>query len=120
MKFMRAIGIGALVWVLIFIEWSVIMFSPFLKDLGTWQWAIHYFVLIFIGMFCAWIYYKSDDRINGFALGIIFLVVGVILDALITVPLFIKSYSNYFLSPLLWAGFMELIVIVGVYDLVRK
>jgi len=119
MRFGRAIVVGALAWILIFVEWSVIMFAPVLKDLGNMQWAVHYVVLILIAIFCAWLYYRSGDKANGFVLGMIMLIIGVILDAAITVPLFIKSYSGYFGNPLLWGGFLELVVLVGLYDLIQ-
>jgi len=88
MKLLRAISVGALLWAFIFVEWSIIIFAPVLKDLGDWQYLIHYIVLIPIVIFGASYYYKSNNKVNGFLLGIVMLIVGLILDAIITVPFF--------------------------------
>ena len=119
MKTLRAISIGTLLWTLIFVEWSIIMFTPFLKDLGTLQYLIHYVVLIPIVLFGAVYYYKSGDKANGFLLGLAMLMVGVVLDLIVTVPLFTSpqgvGYMEFFFSISMLVGFIEYIVIVGVY-----
>lgn len=122
MKTLRALSIGALVWVLIFIEISITMIG--LKFSETTVWVAHYFVLIPIAILCSWLYYKSKDSINGFVLGIVFLIVGIVLDMIVTVPLFIipqgGGYGTYFSNIFMLSGFLELIVLVGIYDLLRR
>ena len=121
MKLWRAIGSGALVWVLIFVMWSIVMFAPGLRDVGIWQYLVHYIVLIPIALLALWFYYKNGDKINGFLLGVFFLIVGIVLDVIITVPLFINmDYAGYFGNPLLLVGFVELIVISGIYWIWKK
>jgi len=119
MKLLRAILIGALLWVLIFVEWSIIIFAPVLKDLGNWQYLIHYLVLIPIVYFGVKYYYKNMDRANGFVLGLVMLAAGLILDAAITVPLFTipqgTGYVAFFTAPLMLIGYAEFVVISGVY-----
>lgn len=84
-------------------------------------WIVHYILLVPIVVFCAWLYYKSGDKVNGFLLGLIMLIVGIILDVIITVPLFNNmNYASYFSNLYMLAGFLESVVIVGIYDLVRK
>jgi len=114
MKLVRAILMGVLLWILIFVEWSIMIFAPVLKDLGKAQWLVHYIVLIPIAILCSWLYYKSKDKLNGFTLGAIFLIVGNILDLIITAPLF-TGYVAYYSNTLLWLAFLELLVITGVY-----
>lgn len=122
MKRLRALSIGVLVWVLIFIEISITMIG--LKLSETAVWVAHYFVLIPIAILCSWLYYKNKDSINGFVLGIVFLIVGIVLDMIVTVPLFIipqgGGYGTYFSNMFMLSGFLELIVLVGIYDLLRR
>lgn len=82
--------------------------------------GIHYVLLIPIVWLCAWLYYKSKEKFNGFVLGIIFVLIGTVLDLLITVPMFVKDFGVYYSSLYLWIGFAETIIIVGLYDLFRK
>ena len=57
---------------------------------------------------------KSGAK-EGFLAGIVMLITGVILDAAITVPLFVKSYSTFFSSPLIasYLGGVAIMTIVG-------
>jgi len=100
------------------------VFMPILKDSVPLQYIIHSIVLIAWGLIGAHLYYKSKDKINGFVLGFVFLIVGIILDMIITMPLFIipqgRSYADFFLDWKMWIGYIELIFIVGIYDLFRK
>lgn len=119
MKLLRTIWIGALIWALIFVEWSIIIFTPFLKDLGNWQYLIHYLILIPIVIFGVSLYYKSGYKINGFLLGTFLLIIGIILDAVVTVPLFTIpqgiGYLEFFSSIFMIIGYVELILVSGVY-----
>lgn len=119
MKILRAILIGIILWALIFVEWTILIFTPFLKDLGNWQWLIHYILLIPIVLFGASYYYKSKDKVNGLVLGLVMLITGVILDAIITIPFFIMpnggSYAGFFLSPYLLVGLIEFLLITWIY-----
>jgi RsiW-degrading membrane proteinase PrsW (M82 family) len=123
MKIFRAILSGLMIWALIFIEWSIIIFAPVLKDLGNWQYLIHYILLIPIVIIGASYYYKGRDKTNGFSLGLVMLVTGLVLDAIITVPFFTApqgvSYIEFFLAPLMLIGIVEYIVISGLYGMKR-
>jgi len=124
MKFGRALAVGILIWVLIFVEWSILIFLPVVKDSLTMQYIIHYIVLIVWALIGAHLYYKSKDKINGFVLGFVFLIIGIILDAIITMPLFIipqgRGYADFFLDFMMWIGYIELIIVVWLYDLGRR
>ena len=81
----------------------------------------------FAGMrvaFANLLYYKSKDKVNGFLLGVFIVVVGIVLDMIITVPLFIipadGSYATYFSGIYLILGLIEGVLVVGAYDLARK
>lgn len=57
MKILRAVSVGALLWAIIFVEWSVMIFAPVIKDLEKLQYAIHYVLLIPIVLLGAHLYY---------------------------------------------------------------
>jgi len=48
---------------------------------------------------------------KGFLLGIMALVIGLILDSIITVPFFVKSYSVYFSNSYLYIGLLEVLLL---------
>jgi len=111
--------VGILLWVLIFVEISVVQVG--LQITGIVGSIIHYILLIPMGIFCAWVYYRRKDKTNGFLLGLVMLVTGVVLDLIITIPLFLKGdYLAFYSDPFLWVGFLVALVIVGTYDLARK
>lgn len=122
MKVLRAIGVGVLFWMLVFIEISVTMIVLKLSSLLIY--IIHYVLMVPIAFLCAGIYYKSKDKINGFLLGLFMVLFGIVFDCIILVPLFIipmgGNYLTYFFEFYLIAGLVEGIVLVGIYDLVKK
>jgi hypothetical protein len=119
MNFKRAIGYGALLWILIFIWWSVMVMAPSLEGMDSLQWIIHIILLIPAAIFCAHRYYRKKDNTNGFLLGLVFLLTGIILDLLITAPFF-TGYTGHFSSLFLWIGFAVMVCTVGIYKLVKK
>jgi hypothetical protein len=80
--------------------------------------------MIPLGIFIAWLYYKSKDKINGFLLGLFIVITGIVLDLMITVPLFIipsgGTYISYFSEIFLIIGFIEAVIIIGIYDFFKK
>ena len=116
----RGIWVGALLWVLIFFEVSILMFGFSIQD--TMSSIAHQISIIFLVLFCSWVYFKGKverEWNDGLVLGLVFVVTGFILDALITVPLFVKSYS-FFASGLLWAGYLEGIVLTVLYSMFER
>jgi hypothetical protein len=122
MKTLKMLETGALLWVLIFVEMSITMIGLNLSTLLSY--IIHYFLLIPIAFFCARFYYTSKDKMNGFLLGFFLVLIGIILDCIITVPLFIMpaggNYMTYFSQIYLIAGLIEGIILFGIYDLIRE
>lgn len=122
MNLKRAILFGALLWVLIFVWWSILMFVPGLTE--TIQYIIHFVLLIIAASYIASRYYKKKDKVNGFLLGLVFLVTGIILDAVITVPLFTipqgTGYLDFFFNPLMLVGYVISVLTVGIYDKVKN
>ncbi len=106
MKNIRAILIGALVWVFIFAAFAGLAYLPNIKDSLDQQALIVDILIIPFATFGAFIYYKNGNKNNGFIVGLIMVVTALTLDALITVPLVEipngRSYESFFTYPLLW------------------
>jgi hypothetical protein len=122
MKLLRAILAGALLWVLIFFEVSILMFG-FKLQAGYTYYTIHYVLLALLALIVSLIYFNKRKIATGigqgFALGIIMIITGIVLDALITVPLFVKDYQ-YFFDIYLITGFIEVLVISTVIGIIKK
>ncbi len=101
---------GILLWILIFVEVTLLMFTPGLSQIV--QKLIHLVILIPLVWLCAKLYFNKAKASlkEGFLLGIYFLLIGTILDLLITLPLFVKSWSFY-AQWSLWLGFLEGIIV---------
>lgn len=124
MKPVKAILYGALIWAIMFVLWSIMLFTPIIKDIEILQYILGYIVLIVAVVFTTKLYYKSKDKTNGFLIGLIFAVVGIILDAIITVPLFTipqgTGYVDFFLNPLMLVGYGIMILTAGLYNKLKK
>ena len=119
MNYKRAIWTGILSWILVFFEVSILMFGFGISDVN--KSIVHYILLIVVIAVPALIYFNKEKAglKEGFFLGILFVIIGLILDSIITIPLFIKSYS-FFLNPLLIIGFIEGLVITMVVGAIKK
>lgn len=118
----RAVLFGAILWVVIFFEVSILMFG-FNLTAGTTYYIIHYVLLILLAGIVSALYFNSKTTKKGFAeglkAGILFAITGIILDAIITIPLFIKDYS-FFLNIYLWIGIIEGIFIAGIVGEIKR
>ena len=116
MNYKRALGFGALLWVFVFILWSIIAFLPWLKDIMWLQYVIWYVVEIPLVLLLAKWYFKQDkpNLKKGVVLGVIGLIVAAVLDLVITVPLFIGSYSQFYGQWMLWVGFVLVLVLTAI------
>jgi hypothetical protein len=69
-------------------------------------------------------YYKKGARTNGFLLGVVMVFIAMILDSLITVPVFIipegGSHLTFFSDPGFWVIAFECFIIVVIYSVVKK
>ena len=121
MNLKRAVLTGALLWILIFFEVSVLMFGLVLEN--STLYIVHYLLLILLVGISAYVYFKGKKIrkgfYEGFLLGIVFVIVGLILDLIITVPLFVKDYGAFFSSWLL-LGLLEVIIITSIYGSLKK
>ena len=104
---------GLLWWVLIFVEVSIVGFTPSFSTMGENGFtllpkgiAIHFALLVIFSALLGKLYFRKTAVAsqNAIVAAAIIIFTGLLLDALITVPFFVKSYSVYFTKWTLWAG----------------
>ncbi len=109
----RAVLFGVLLWVFIFVLLSIIMFIPILAEKVLTQHLIFWALLIPLVLLLAKWYFKAEQPTikRGFLLGLIAIIVGTVLDLIITVPLFVRSYDTFFTDWKLYVGFAEILLL---------
>jgi hypothetical protein len=113
MNLKRALTIGVVLWVVFFFEVSILMFG-FGLAAGTTYYIIHYSLSAIFLTLASLIYFKEKGSIKeGLHLGLVFALVGIVLDAVITVPLFVKNYSNFFTIYMLM-GYLEGVIVATI------
>lgn len=123
MNLKRAIGFGILLWIFIFVIYSVIMFIPALKGKELAQNIIFWIINIpLVVILAKWYFIKETPSMKkGLFLGIIALATSTFLDIAITVPLFVKSYGAYYTNWTVYAGYAETLILCviagGEFDL---
>ena len=122
MKILRAILLGALLWVLIFFEVSILMFGFNLSE-GLIYYIVHYIFLALFTILVSLIYFRSRKLkggfLHGFLLGLILIFTGIILDVVITVPLWIGNYYFFFYDFYLLIGYLEVLILACVIGIAR-
>ena len=121
MDIKRAIWTGVISWVLIFFEVSIIMFCFKIKSTETS--IVHYILFPFTITIPALIYFKKPnikiDIKHGIYLSLIYFATGLVLDSIITIPLFVKDYY-FLLNPYHLIGFVESLIITILIGLIKK
>lgn len=119
MKKIRAILVGALIWLLIFSTFGILSYLPNIKDSALQQFLVVAPLAIPFTILGAFIFYKNGYRTNGFILGLIIVTTALTLDVLITVPFTIipnqGNYYSFFTSKFLWILVAEVVTIVYFY-----
>jgi len=112
-RLIRRVLCGALLWILIFFEVSILMFGLNLKG-GLVYSILHYPLLAILSVVVAIIYFNKVHAsfIEGFKTSIVMFITSIILDALISIPLFIKDW-NFFLDKFLLIGYLEIILVIS-------
>jgi hypothetical protein len=123
MRLLRAILSAAILWVLIFFEVSILMFGLKLEQNSSLYYILHYILLFILTLLSSLFYFTGKkiktDVVEGISLGVVFVITRIILDALLTVPLFIQDY-NFFLDFYLWMGYLETIIVAGIAGAIKK
>ena len=119
-----AILSGILLWVLIFFEVSILLFGFKLAQGATAYYISHYILLVILVVISSLVYFKERkikaDFKQGVLLGICFILVGVVLDSIITIPLFLKMDYSFLISMEMLMSNILVIVVSGVVGLVKK
>lgn len=110
---------AAILWSLIFVEISIVMFTPSLFGLYFQQKLIHLSLLPFMTLICVYMFFRSikekSSMVYGFYIGLYFLAVGTILDLLITIPLFLipqgLGLADFYNQWNIWLGFVEVLYV---------
>ena len=110
---------AAIVWMLGITAFVVSYFIPVMSDLdmqANWVLSI---TLIPGAALGAHIYYRKGHKTNGFVLGTCMFLVAMILDAIITVPVFVMPYGgnhiSFFTDPGFWLLAVEFVSVVAAY-----
>ncbi len=113
MNYKRALMTGVMLWVIIFVVVSILMFMPGLQNKVLSQHIIFWILLIPITLLLAKWHFRMDppNIKKGLLLGVIMLVAATVLDSIITVPFFVKSYAVFFANPLLYMGYGEILIL---------
>lgn len=106
MKNFRAIFTGALIWLFVFITFTILGFIPSIKDSLNQQTLIVAILILPYALFGAYLYYKNGNKVHGLVSATIMSLTAILLDILITVP-FVEipkggSYISFFTFPLFW------------------
>ena len=117
MNYKRLLQFGVMLWIVVFVVFSIILFLPPLQDKEMLQYIIFWVVNVPIVLFLAKWYFKAEKPTwqRGLQLGIAGIIVGTVLDLLIT-QLFIEGTYRDFLAEFygdwkLYVGFLEVIVL---------
>lgn len=113
MKHKRAIVTGIILWLLIFVVLSILMFTPFLKDRVMVRYTIFWLLLVPMTLLSAKWYFKMDppNLKKGLCLGLIILAISIVFDLAVTVPVFVKSYAKFFSDWKLYFGLSEILLL---------
>ena len=113
LKFKTATLWGVIGWALIFVEISILIFIPILAGQELLQTILHLVILLFIVWLMAAMYFKKTHPSvkKGMIVGVYFLIIGTILDLVVTIPLFVKDYASFYSDWSLWVGYLELLVV---------
>lgn len=106
MKTLRAIIIGAIIWLLGVSAFTLSFFIPVLENLELQANLVLLIAVIPLVWIGAQQYHKKDNETHGMWVGITFFGVAVILDAMITVPFLMMpqggSHYAFFTDPGFW------------------
>lgn len=119
MKTIRAILIGVGVWFFAVAFYTLSFQFPILEDPGQQANTVLFTVVMPLVWLGCHFYYRKDKSTHGFKVGQVLLITAAILDALITVPLFVipqgGSHFTFFTDPGFWIIATEMIAIAVLY-----
>ena len=122
MNWKRLLWQGILFWIVLFVLISIVMFLPFLAGKIVIQNIIVFIIdIVAAFIFATWYFQKAKGGIgNGIIFGIGILLIGIILDMIITVPLYVNSYIEYFSMWTLYLGILLVIITCAIAGAMKK
>lgn len=111
MKIIRAILIGISIWIIGVLFYLTSFYVPIIDDLEQQSNIVLSIIVIPLVWYGCKVYYKSDNHFYGFKIGITFLLVSIIFDALFTVPFFMIpngiNHYDFFTTMEFWVIALE-------------
>lgn len=122
MKFWRAVLLGALIWVLVFFEVSILMFGFKLNPPNSLYYIIHYVFFVIFVLLASLIYFRKAKAglEQGLLLGIMFILVGIVLDSIITIPLFMKMDYSFLIGGEMLVGYVVSLIVCMIVGVLKK
>lgn len=123
MKTIRAILIGIAIWVLAVSIYTLSFEFQILEDPNQQANMVLFTAVLPLVWLGSYIYYKKGSKTHGYFLGQVFLLVAAILDAIVTVPLFVipngGNHYTFFTDPGFWIIALELVGVAVLYYYIK-
>lgn len=120
----RAILSAIVAWTLGVATFVASYFVPVMIDADQQANLVLFVMIIPAATLGAWFYYQKEPKTNRFLLGTSMFLVTIVLDACITVPIFIIPFGGnhvtFFSDPSFWLIGVEYICVVAVYRSLSK
>jgi hypothetical protein len=124
MYYTRAIRTGVTIWMIGVTLFTIATLLPISNDYemqGDLTLAVSFIPLAWFG---SRYYFKSEPQSKGYQLALALAIIAVVLDAMITVPLFFLphgiGYADFFGAPGFWFLMVEYTGVVILYDYLRR
>lgn len=122
MRVLRALLFGIVLWILIFLEVSILLFGLKIAPPNGIYYLVHFILLILFTLLCSlsyfWVRNMRGGFIHGFILGLLFIIVLIILDV-IMVSIFIKDF-NFFVRPDIIIGYITILILTSIVGIARR
>lgn len=119
MKIKHAILIGIIIWSIGILLYSLSYYVPFLENPETQANLVLFVAVMPLVWFGSNFYYKKDNQTPGYLVGLSLLLTAIVLDALITVPLFVLpkggSHYSFFTDFGFWIIAIEFLLVATLY-----
>ena len=119
MKTIRAILLGVGIWFIAVTFYAISYHVPFLENLDQQANIVLFIIVMPLVWLGCYYYYKQDKTTHGYKIGQVMLLTAVILDASITVPVFVipngGSHYSFFTSINFWIIALEFIATAVLY-----
>lgn len=119
----RGLVTSVALWIVIFIEASILIFV-FKLGRETALYAVIHYILLIIFVILAGIYYYKPRKVKpdlseGWFLGLLFLITVIILDAIITIPFFIGGDYSFLIRPDIVIGYFIILFASGLFGMIK-